>query len=222
MRIGLLGGTGDVGEGLALRWAFHSSHEVVVGSREANRARSKAAEYETELDSRGVEVTIEGTANADAAAGADVVVLSVPPDSVVETIDDVADGLEAGAILVSPAVAMERDDAGLHYAPPPAGSVVQAAAAAAPAAVPVVGAYHNLAADRLANLDVELAFDTPVVGDDPDAIATVRALTEDVDGLRALPAGGLANAPEVESLAPLLINVAMHNEGFHDLGVRFE
>jgi len=77
-------------------------------------------------------------------------------------------------------------------------------------------------ADRLANLDVELDLDTLLVGDDADAVATVRTLADQIEGLRALNAGGLANAAEVESLTPLLINIAMENEGMHDVGVQFE
>ena len=96
------------------------------------------------------------------------------------------------------------------------------AAAAAPDEVPVVGAFHNLAAGRLADLDSDLGIDTLVVADDDDAKATVSGLAEDIEGLRALDAGGLANAAEIESLTPLLINVAMNNDGLHDLGVRFD
>ncbi|NNC24811.1 NAD(P)-binding domain-containing protein, partial [Salinisphaera sp. USBA-960] len=57
MRIALLGGTGDIGEGLALRWAYDTDHEILIGSRDPEKARAKAEEYETELDSRGLERT---------------------------------------------------------------------------------------------------------------------------------------------------------------------
>jgi NADPH-dependent F420 reductase len=221
MRIALLGGTGDIGQGLALRWAYHTDHEVLIGSRDPEKARTKAAEYETELASVGVERSINGFANEMAADRADVVVLAVPAYYVRDTVEAVADRLDEGTILVSPAVGMDRDDAGLHYKPPTVGSVTQLAAGAAPEDVPVVGAFHNLAADRLANLDVALDVDTLVVGDDDDAKATVRQLAEGIEGLRALDAGPLANAPVVESLTPLLINLAIHNEGLHDVGVTF-
>jgi len=160
MEIALLGGTGDIGEGLALRWAYHTNHDVVVGSRDPERARGKAAAYETELESRGVEVEIRGEGNAAAAAGADAVVCAVPAYHLTDTVESVADGLD-DAVLVSPAVGMKRDEDGLHYNRPGAGSVTALAAGAAPDGVPVVGAFHNLAADRLANLDVDL--DAPPV-----------------------------------------------------------
>ncbi|MEF8882869.1 MAG: NADPH-dependent F420 reductase [Halapricum sp.] len=222
MRIAILGGTGDIGEGLALRWGYDADHEIVIGSREAEKARTRADEYETELNSRGCDVAISGAENADAAAEADVVVAAVPAYHLVDTIEAVADELDDAAILVSPAVGMKRDEAGFHYNRPGAGSVTALAADAAPEEVAIVGAFHNLAAGRLANLDARLGIDTLLVGDDSDAKETVAAIASDIEGLRPLDAGGLANAAEVEGITPLLINVAQNNDGLHDLGVRFE
>ena len=221
MQVALLGGTGDIGEGLALRMGRDTDHEVLVGSRETERAEQAADEYGAELARRGVDAAVAGHQNPEAADRGDVVVLSVPAYYLSDTVDSVADSLD-GSILVSPAVGMQRDDRGLHYNPPGVGSVTKLAARAAPDGVPVVGAFHNLAAGRLADLDADLDWDVPVVGDDPDARATVSALAEEVDGLRALDVGGLANAAEVESLTPLLINLASNNEGLHDLGVKFQ
>jgi hypothetical protein len=220
MQIALLGGTGDIGEGLALRLARDTSHDVVVGSRKAEKAHTKADEYETELSSRGLDVTIGGEENPAAAAGADVVVLSVPAYYLSDTIDAVADEL-GDAVLVSPAVGMQRDEDGLHYNPPGVGSVTQLAVQSAPEDVPVVGAFHNLAAGRLANLDADLDWDVPVVADHARSKEVVTDLVSEIDGLRPLDAGGLANAAEVESLTPLLINIAANNDGLHDLGVKF-
>jgi NADPH-dependent F420 reductase len=222
MEIAILGGTGDIGEGLALRLAYHTNHDVLIGSRDAEKAANKAGAYETELDSRGVQTTIEGAANEDVATVADIVVLAVPPYYVDDTIEHVADELDEGDILVSPATGMDRDDDGFHYAPPPAGSVTEHAASAVPEGVHLVGAFHNLAAGRLANLDAELGVDTFVVGDDQDAKGIVTDVAEEIEDLRALDAGGLANAAEVESLTPLLVNVAANNDGMHDLGLELK
>ena len=220
MRIAICGGTGDIGAGLALRWAYHTNHEVVVGSRDPERAREKADEYETELDSRGVEAEVAGFENAMAADRADVVVLAVPAYHLSDTVESIADRLR-DQVLVTPAVGMKRDDDGLHYNRPGAGSVTALAAEAAPDDVPVVGAFHNLPAGRLADLDADLGIDTLLVGDDEDAKETVRLLAEEIEGLRVLDAGGIANAPEIEGVTPLLINVASNNDRLHDLGVRF-
>ena len=220
MQIALLGGTGDIGQGLALRLAHDTKHDVVVGSRNAEKARTKADEYETELASRDHDVAIAGLENAEAAARADVVVLSVPAYYLSDTVEAVADDL-ADAVVVSPAVGMQRDEAGVHYNPPGVGSVTALARRAVPDGVPVVGAFHNLAAGKLANLDADLDWDVPLVGDDDDARETVSALAAGIEGIRPLDAGGLDNAAEVESLTPLLINLAANNEGMHDLGVKF-
>lgn len=99
--------------------------------------------------------------------------------------------------------------------------MTQLAANTAPDDVPVVGAFHNLAAGRLSDMEADLDWDVLVIGDDQSAKETVCSLTGDIDGLRALDVGGLANAPEVESLTPLLINLAANNDGMHDLGVKF-
>ncbi|MFC7044468.1 NADPH-dependent F420 reductase [Halobacteriaceae archaeon GCM10025711] len=222
MRIALLGGTGDIGEGLALRFAYDTNHDVVIGSRNPEKARTKADEYETELSSRGVDRKITGFENAMAADRADVVVLAVPPYHVRDTVDAVSDGLDEGTVLVSPAVGMRRDDDGLHYNRPGAGSVTELVAYAAPDGVPVVGAFHNLSADRLANLDIEFDLDTLLVGDDEDAKETVSMLAGQIDGLRPLDAGALSNAAEVEGVTPLLINIAANNPDMHDVGVKFQ
>lgn len=222
MRIALLGGTGDIGEGLALRWAYHTNHEVVIGSRNPEKAREKAAEYETELDSRGVDVKINGFENAMAADRADVVVLAVPPYHLTALVEHIADRLDADTLLVTPAVGMKRDEDGMHYNPPGVGSVTELVAEAAPNPNPVVGAFHNLAADRLANIDVDLDVDTLLVGDDYDAKETVRQLAEGIEGIRTFDAGPRTTAAEVEALTPLLINLAINNEGLHDVGVEFK
>ena len=220
MQIALLGGTGDIGEGIALRVARDTDHAVVVGSRDPDKAATVASGYSDTLADHGIDAAVEGAANPDAAAGADVVVLAVPAYYLADTIEAVADAL-GNAVLVSPAVGMQRDEDGMHYNPPGVGSVTELAASSAPDGVPVVGAFHNLAAGRLGDLDADLDWDVPVVGDDDAAKDTVTDLLAGIEGLRPLDAGGLANAAEVESLTPLLINLAANNEGLHDLGVKF-
>ena len=221
MRIALCGGTGDIGEGLALRWALDSTHEILIGSRDPEKARGKAQEYETELKGRGIERTVKGFENGMAADRADVVVLAVPPYYVRDTVEGFADRLDPETVLVSPAVGMQRDDDGMHYHRPSEGSVTAVVADAAPERVSVVGAFHNLSAGRLADLDVQIDMDTLLVGDDEDAVDVVRRLADEIEGLRPLYAGPVANAPEIESLTPLLINLAQYAD-LHDAGVQFQ
>ncbi|WP_458209833.1 NADPH-dependent F420 reductase [Haladaptatus sp. NG-SE-30] len=222
MEIALLGGTGDIGEGLALRWAHDTDHTILIGSRKPEKAVSKADEYQTQLAERGIEQTLTGYGNEEAADRADIIVVSVPPQYVADTVKTVSPVLDEDDVLVSPAVQMSRDAAGFHYDQPEEGTVAEVIAAAAPEGVPVVGAFQNIAAGALSNLDNELAADIVVTGDDGDAKAVVRSLAEDIEGLRALDGGPLANTGVVESVTPLLINLAMNNEGMHNLGVRFQ
>jgi NADPH-dependent F420 reductase len=222
MRIALLGGTGDIGEGLALRWGRDTDHELVIGSRDPDRAAERAGDYRATLAERDVDATIEGRENSAAVVNADVVVLSVPPYYVADTVDAVADSLAAGAILVTPAVGISSDEDGFHYRPPDTGSVTDLVRETAPPDVPVVGAFHNLPAARLADLDADLDIDTLVLADEGSARSTILELTAEIAGLRALSAGPLANAPEVEALTPLLITVARYNDELADLGVTFQ
>lgn len=221
MRIALLGGTGDIGQGLALRFAHDTDHEILIGSRDPEKARDAVEAYESELAERGADSNIKGFVNEMAADRADVVVLSVPPYYAGDTVEAVADVLDEETVLVTPAVGMQGDDDGLHYHPPSVGSVTQLVAQRAPDEVPVVGAFHNLAADALSDLETNLDLDTLVVGDDADAKQTVLALANEIDGIRALDVGPLANAAEVESVTPLVINIARYNEELHDVGVKF-
>jgi 8-hydroxy-5-deazaflavin:NADPH oxidoreductase len=221
MRIALLGGTGDIGQGLALRFARDTDHEVLIGSRDPEKARDAVERYEAELEGRGTDANVKGFVNEMAADRADIVVLSVPPYHAGDTVEAVEDVLDEETILVTPAVGMQGDEDGLHYHPPSVGSVTQLVAQRAPDEVPVVGAFHNLAADALSNLDDELELDTLVVGDDADAKRTVLNLANEIEGLRALDVGPLANAAEVESVTPLVINIARYNDDMFDVGVRF-
>lgn len=221
MHVAVLGGTGAIGEGLTLRFGAATDHEITVGSRERDRADSAAARYERELGSHGHTRTIHGASNVNAATGADVVVLAVPPYHVRSTLDTVAEGLLDGATVVSPAVGMERTDDGFEYDPPGTGSLTALVNQTAPDRVDVVGAYHTLPAARLADLDASLGMDVPVVADGVTGKERIWELTEAVDGLRPLDAGPIANAGVVEALTPLLLTLAQHNEGFHDIGARF-
>lgn len=223
MRIAILGGTGDIGEGLALRWGLDTDHELIVGSRDPQKARQHATAYRERIREQGGESDIAGASNIDAVGGADVVLLSVPPEYVLETIETVAGSLSEDMVVVSPAVSMSRDESGFHYEQPESsGSVTAIAEEATPDGIPAVGAFHNISADRLTNLDTELDVDTVVVGDGKEAKYLVKKLADEIKGLRAIDGGDLANAPEVEGVTPLLINIAMNNEEMNHLGVRFQ
>lgn len=221
MDIAILGGTGDIGRGLALRLALDTDHRIRIGSRDAPKAEASVDRYRERLSSHGADAVLSGSTNEAAAAGADVVILAVPPVHVRDLLDGIEEPLDEDAILVTPAVGMTRTDDGMRYDPPGVGSLTALIADHAPASVSVIGAFHTLSAHRLADLDADLGFDTLVVGDDPSAKDAVMELADEIDGLRAVDAGGTGNAAEVEAVTPLLINVARENEALRDLGIRF-
>lgn len=220
MDIAILGGTGDIGEGLARRLARDTDHELTIGSRDAGKAQKAATRYRGAVRARGYEVDIEGTANEDAVVGADIVITAVPPYSVTDAIESIGEHLDPGTILVTPAVGMRSDEAGMHYHRPGAGSVTALVADAAPESVSVVGAFHTLPASRLTDLDDPLEMDTIVLADDESARETVIALAGSIDGLRPLDGGPIANAGEVEAVTPLLINLGRYNESLDHAGFR--
>jgi NADPH-dependent F420 reductase len=211
MRIALLGGTGALGGGLALRWGRDSQHDLVIGSRDPERAREAAGTYEAILDGQGVERSIPGFENGMAAERGDVVVLAVSSDHLSEVLGDVGPRLPSDAIVVTPAVDMESGENRMTYAPPTQGSVAALVREEIPARNPVVGAFHTLPADRLQSLEESLDMHTLVFGDDEAAIERVRSLAGEINGLETLLAGPLENAPAVESLTPLLLTLGQQN-----------
>ncbi len=221
MRIALCGGTGDIGKGLALRFAHDTDHEILIGSRDPEKARTAVEEYEAELDERGIAHTVKGFENAMAADRGDVVVLAVPPYYVRDTVESIADRLDSETVLVNPAVGMQSDDSGMHYNRPSEGSVTAMVVETAPEGVAVVGAFHNLSAGRLADLDADIEQDTLLVGNEETGVDTVSRLVDEIEGIRPLYAGPVDNAPEIEGITPLLINLAKYSD-LHDAGVRFE
>jgi NADPH-dependent F420 reductase len=219
VNIAILGGTGDIGEGIALRLLQDTDHTIVIGSREKDRAEATADEYDQRVDTEGV---VEGVPNRTAVARCSVIVLAVPPKYVSNTIEAVSSELNGDDVLVSPAVGMTRDEDGFHYDRPRSGSVAEIAVNSAPNGVAVVGAFQNLAAGALSGPDTELGYDVVVTGDETDAKDRIAAVINDIEGLRSLDAGPLSNSAEIESITPLLINLAMNNQEMHDLGVKFK
>lgn len=221
MRIALVGGTGEIGEGLALRLGRDTEFELTIGSRDERKASDCADAYRRELRRHGVDRSIEAATNESAAEEATVVVLSVPPYYVTETVEAIETVLDSETVLVSPAVGMSGHDDGVRYNPPPAGSVTELVAETAPEDVPVVGAFTNIPGARVADLDEPIDIDTPIVGDSSVAKEIVGDVVSELRGIRAVDAGPLSNAPAVEALTPFLITLAQQNEGFADLGVKF-
>ncbi len=217
MKIAILGGTGSIGEGFALRWA--AKHEILVCSREIDKAVNAAGEYTGMLLNKGVVCCgITGCNNEAAIEDSDVVVLSVPYQGVISLLKKLAPFFK-NQIVISLVVPMKKNKL-FEYTPPKQGSAALEIQEILSKSVKVVSAYHNVSAKKLANLELALDYDVVVCGDDNEAKKTVMELTREIKSLRPLDGGGLASSYMIESLTPFLINLAIRN-GLSDLGVKF-
>jgi NADPH-dependent F420 reductase len=206
MHIGVLGGTGPAGRGMATRLAA-AGHRVTLGSRD----REKAAEVVGELRERwGDRVAdLEPGSNQDAAA-ADLVVLATVWDAAVATARAHADQL-GGKIVVSMANGLEKR--GRQFVPvlSPAGSIAAEVKAEAPDAL-VVAAFHLVPAAALADISRPLTGDVLVVGDE-EGRPTVLDLIDAIPDLRAFDAGPLENAIGLETFSAALLTVNLRHKG---------
>jgi hypothetical protein len=204
--VGVLGGTGPQGRGLAVRLAA-AGQRILLGSRDADRASEVAAEVaERAAAAAGTEVSVQGGSNVDVAGAADLVIVAVPYAGHAATLADLAMPL-AGKIVVDCVVPMGFDELGAYVLDVDEGSVAQQAAALLPDSH-VVGAFHHLSAVLLEDLSAPtLDGDVMVVGDDRASMDVVQALAGRLPGMRGIYAGRLRNARQVEALTVNLVSV---------------
>jgi NADPH-dependent F420 reductase len=198
MRIAIVGGTGKEGGGLAIRWA-RAGHTVVLGSRDAEKARARAAE----LVAAG-HGAFEGGDNLEAARAADVIVLSVPYAAHEDTLRAILPGV-AGKVLIDVTVPLKPPKVSRVQLPPGRAAALEAQAIVGPD-TPVAAALHHVSHAHLADPSAKVHCDVLVVADDERARATALGLVKDM-GLRGLDAGPLDNAVALESLTPILIHL---------------
>lgn len=201
MRIGILGATGPAGRALGARLA-DLGHEVLLGSREDGRAKGVAAQVSERWGTRVA--SLSGVAN-EAAAGGDVVVLSVPWEAAAPLAATWAEAL-SGKIVVSMANALRRSGDDFEAVIPNGGSVAAGVAKAAPGSR-VVAALHHVPARELASLDQAVDADVLVCSDDADAARQVCELVRTIPRLEAFHVGGLANAVGVEAFTAVMLSV---------------
>jgi NADPH-dependent F420 reductase len=199
--IGILGGTGDQGRGLARRFAL-AGHQVIIGSRSTERADAAA---------QGLGHGVRGLANAGAARAADVVIAAVPWEGHGELLAGLADEL-TGKIVVDCVNPMGFDKQGAYALPvaeggPAEGSAAEQAAALLPGSR-VVAAFHHVSAVLLLDPEVDaMDLDVLVLGDDREATDLVQALAGRIPGVRGVYAGRLRNCGQVEALTANLVSI---------------
>jgi 8-hydroxy-5-deazaflavin:NADPH oxidoreductase len=202
--IPIVGGTGALGAGLALRWA-QAGAPIVLGSRSAERAEEAAAKLREKLPG----AQIEGMLNEDAAKQGEIVFLTVPFRAQSENLNNLRETLRPGQILVDCTVPLAAAVSGKATRSLGVwqGSAAQQAQEMVPEGVTVVAALHTIGAPTLANPEAELDEDVLVCGDRKADKARVARLIELIPGLRPVNAGALEMARIVEQLTPMLISI---------------
>ncbi|MBS7644375.1 NADPH-dependent F420 reductase, partial [Candidatus Bathyarchaeota archaeon] len=161
--ITLVGGTGNQGPGLALRWAM-AGHRVLIGSRVFEKAQATAARLTETLANHNIKANYEYGVNADVVGKAEVVVLTIPYEAVRDTLKVIKDHIKPGAIVVSPVVPMTTTEEGLVPISVPEGSAAELIAKELPHAN-VVGALQNVSAEALDAIPEPLEGDVVVCGE---------------------------------------------------------
>jgi len=197
--IALLGGTGNEGGGLAFRWA-HYGHQVIIGSRQQEKAENAAAELNALLG----ENVVRGMTNAESASHADIVILTVPYAAHKATLESVKDQLQ-GKILIDVTVPLQPPRVDVVALPAGRTAAEEAVALLGPG-VRIVSAFQNVSAAHLKDINYVVECDVLISGDDPEAKAQALALAE-AAGMRGVDAGPLANAIVAESLTSVLIAI---------------
>ncbi len=194
--VGVLGGTGDQGRGLAYRLA-KAGQQVIIGSRSPDRARTAASE---------LGLGIRGLENAECARESDVVIVAVPWEGHAKTLQALREQL-AGKLVVDCVNPLGFDKQGAYAIRPEEGSAAEQAAALLPESR-VTAAFHHLSAVLLQDPEVAtIETDVMVLGESRADTDTVQALAARIPGMRGVFAGRLRNSHQVESLVANLISV---------------
>lgn len=218
MKIGIVGGTGGMGEGFALRWCV--KHDIFIGSRDATRANEAAAQYmNSAREAYGSNLTgsISGEENVRLSEFCDLVILSIPYESTESTCSAISERISPNCIIVTPIVPMRREDKGFTYLPLEEG-VKPAAELVSEYIRPrerIVSAFHTIAEVKLKDVKQNLAVDTFVCGDDQNNVSTINSLISEINGLRPIYLGPLSMSYQAEILTPMLLNASKRNKIKH-------
>jgi NADPH-dependent F420 reductase len=208
--IAVLGGTGALGCGLALRWV-RAGETVIIGSREAARAKATAAEIRQSV---GDAAQVSGMSNAAACGAASVLVLTVPFENQAETLKELKAALRPGSVLIDCTVPLASSVGGRasRMLGVWQGSAAEQAAELLPKGVAIAAAFQNVSADLLRG-DAPLDGDVIVCSDDAEAGRIARSLAAKIPGVRSLDGGKLENARLIEPITALLVGLNIRHKG---------
>ena len=227
MKIGIIGGTGNMGRGLAIRLAL--KHEIHIGSRSLGKAKRIAKElndlargfYQVEMVG-----SITGLINLETAKRSEIIIVTLPSDAVLPVLKNLSNSLTQEHIIISTVVPMSKRKNLFYWSPlKEEGEVIYDERSAAELiqevikTTPVVSAFQTIPAAYLNNIDAVLNVDVLIAGNDDLAVAKVSRLVRDIPNLRPLRVGPLENSKWIESITPLLLNAAILND-LHDPTIR--
>ncbi len=214
MKVGIIGGTGGMGKGFALRWS--KNNDVIVGSRDATRAASSAEEY-TNLakESFGqINGTISGNDNLSVAKESDVLVLSIPYENIDSLCSEILPEIKDTCVVVSPIVPMVKTDVGFEFIPIKENKPFsyQLVSKYLKDKSRLVSAFHVISEKKLVNPTLELDYDIFVCGDNKDSVEVVNGLINEIQGLRPIYLGPGELSYMAEIATPLLLNAMIRNK----------
>jgi hypothetical protein len=214
MKVGIIGGTGGMGKGFALRWS--QNNDVVIGSRDAARAAESAVEY-TNLakDAFGeIKGSISGNDNVSVAKESDVLILSIPYENIDTVCSGILSQIKDTCVVVSPIVPMTKTDVGFECV-----SIKENKPFSYKLVLEhmknkskLVSAFHVISEKKLVNPTLELDYDIFVCGDDDESVQVVNRLIGEIAGLRSIYLGPIELSYLAEMSTPLLLNAMIRNK----------
>ena len=205
MNIGIIGGTGGMGKGFAFRWC--KNHDIIIGSRDAERAASTATEYTSQANEAYDKIngTITGKDNLSVARESQILVLSIPYDNIDSICSQVLPEVSDDCIVISPIVPMTKTDTGFECSH-------QTVEKHMKDKTKLVSAFHVISEKKLINPTLALDYDIFVAGDSKESVEVVNGLINEIEGLRPIYLGPGTLAYLVEMCTPLLLNAMIRNK----------
>lgn len=212
MKIGVIGGTGGMGKGFALRWA--ANHDILIGSREAARAEEAAREYSSSTELVSPKGTISGKDNLSVAKESDVLVLSIPYENIDAICSQLLPNVKDACVVISPIVPLTKTDAGFELisfreGKPSAFDLVKNHMKNKSN---LVSAFHTISEKKLIDTKLVLDSDIFVCGDDENSVNIVNGLIREIKNLRPILLGPGSLSYLAESATPILINAMIKNK----------
>ena len=214
MKIGIIGGTGGMGKGFALRWC--NKHEILVGSRDSSRAATSADEYtKTAKETFNNEnVSISGNDNLNVVKESDVLILSIPYDNIDAICSELLPNVKDNCVVISPIVPMTKTDVGFECIAIKENKPFshQTVEKYMKDKTKLVSAFHVISEKKLVNPTLVLDYDIFVCGDSKESVEVVNGLINEIEGLRPIYLGPGTLSYLVEMSTPLLLNAMIRNK----------